>query len=176
MNDLVNLGKFISLILRHKPELIGLKLDYHGWAKVDELLLGINNSGRFINRTLLDEIVMTNNKQRYQYNEDHTKIRANQGHSIKVDIELIEKIPPEYLYHGTAFKYLNKIEQEGIKKMKRLYVHLSKDIETRSIELNDQLLCRIKKFEDIVKKAYTIEHEIAAQKSPSLMERLFGSK
>ena len=111
MNDLVNLGKFISLILRHKPELIGLKLDYHGWAKVDELLLGIN-------------------KQRYQYNEDHTKIRANQGHSIKVDIELIEKIPPEYLYHGTAFKYLNKIEQEGIKKMKRLYVHLSKDIET----------------------------------------------
>ena len=95
MNDLVNLGKFISLILRHKPELIGLKLDYHGWAKVDELLLGINNSGRFINRTLLDEIVMTNNKQRYQYNEDHTKIRANQGHSIKVDIELIEKIPPE---------------------------------------------------------------------------------
>ena len=111
MNDLVNLGKFISLILRHKPELIGLKLDYHGWAKVDE-------------------IVMTNNKQRDQYNEDHTKIRANQGHSIKVDIELIEKIPPEYLYHGTAFKYLNKIEQEGIKKMKRLYVHLSKDIET----------------------------------------------
>lgn len=130
MNDLVKMGKYISLILRHKPELINLKIDEHGWANVDDLLKGINNSGRYISKEILDIIVNTNNKKRYQYNNDHTKIRANQGHSIKVDVELQEKVPPNILYHGTAQKYLDKIRESGIRKMNRLYVHLSKDIET----------------------------------------------
>lgn len=130
MNDLVKMGKYISLILRHKPELINLKIDEHGWANVDDLLKGINNSGRYISKEILDIIVNTNNKKRYQYNNDHTKIRANQGHSIKVDVELQEKVPPNILYHGTAQKYLDKIRESGIRKMNRLHVHLSKDIET----------------------------------------------
>lgn len=91
MSDLVKLGKYLSLILRHKPEVIDIKLDQHGWANVDELLIGINRQGRFINRELLNEIVKTNNKKRYQYNNDFTKIRASQGHSINVDVNLQEK-------------------------------------------------------------------------------------
>ncbi len=130
MSDLVKLGKYLSLILRHKPEVIDIKLDEHGWADVDELLAGMNRQGRFINRELLDEIVKTNNKKRYQYNDDLTKIRANQGHSINVDVNLQEKIPPNTLYHGTALRYLYEIKLFGIKKMNRLYVHLSKDKET----------------------------------------------
>lgn len=130
MSDLVKLGKYLSLILRHKPEVIDIKLDEHGWADVDELLAGMNRQGRFIDRELLDEIVKTNNKKRYQYNDDFTKIRANQGHSINVDVNLQEKIPPDILYHGTALRYLDEIKLFGIKKMNRLYVHLSKDKET----------------------------------------------
>ncbi len=130
MSDLVKLGKYLSLILRHKPEVIDIKLDEHGWADVEELLAGMNRQGRFINRELLDEIVKTNNKKRYQYNDDLTKIRANQGHSINVDVNLQEKIPPNTLYHGTALRYLYEIKLFGIKKMNRLYVHLSKDKET----------------------------------------------
>ena len=130
MNDLVKMGKYLSLILRHKPELINLKIDEHGWVEVDQLLKGINDSGRYISKEMLDIIVNTNNKKRYQYNDDQTKIRANQGHSIKVDVELQEKVPPDVLYHGTAQKYLDKIKKSGIRKMNRLYVHLSKDIQT----------------------------------------------
>lgn len=130
MSDFVKMGKYISLILRHKPEIINLKIDEHGWANVDDLLKGINNSGRYISKEMLNMIVETNNKKRYQYNNDHTKIRANQGHSIRVDVELHEKVPPDVLYHGTAQEYLDKIRKSGIRKMKRLYVHLSRDIET----------------------------------------------
>lgn len=130
MNDLVKMGKYLSLILQHKPELINLKIDEHGWVEVDQLLKGINDSGRYISKEMLDIIVNTNNKKRYQYNDDQTKIRANQGHSIKVDVELQEKVPPDILYHGTAQKYLDKIKKSGIRKMNRLYVHLSKDIQT----------------------------------------------
>lgn len=130
MNDLVKLGKYLSLILRHKPDVIGIELDKYGWAVIDELIEGINKTGRFINEEILDEIVETNNKKRYQYNDDHTKIRANQGHSINVNVDLQERIPPNPLYHGTALNYLDKIKQLGITKMNRLHVHLSKDIET----------------------------------------------
>lgn len=126
MNDLVKLGKYLSLILRHKPDVIGIELDKYGWAVIDELIEGINKTGRFINEEILDEIVETNNKKRYQYNDDHTKIRANQGHSINVNIDLQERIPPNPLYHGTALNYLDKIKQLGIKKMNRLHVHLSR--------------------------------------------------
>lgn len=124
------LSKFISLILRHKPEEIGITLDNHGWANVKDLIKGINNAGREIDMNLLEEIVRTDNKGRYSFNENKTKIRANQGHSIQVDIEFKELEPPAALYHGTATKSLDSIMRQGIKSMNRLYVHLSKDFET----------------------------------------------
>lgn len=130
MSDLVKLGRYISKILRHKPEEIGLTLDAHGWLNVDELIWGINQNGKYIDRDILDEIVATNNKQRFQYNEDHSKIRANQGHSVNVDVGLLQKEPPNILYHGTAKKSLASIKEQGIKKMNRLHVHLSKDVAT----------------------------------------------
>lgn len=124
------LSVFISLILRHKPEEIGITLDEHGWAKVEDLINGINKSGRNIDIGILEEIVKTDNKQRYSFNDDKTKIRANQGHSIPVVIEFKELEPPNTLYHGTARKSLQGIKCLGIKSMSRLYVHLSKDFET----------------------------------------------
>ena len=100
MGNIKNTSKFISLILRHKPETIGISLDEHGWADVQELINGINSSGG--HHLDMEEIVRTDEKQRYSFNEDHTLIRANQGHSIPVDVELEEKIPPALLYHGTG--------------------------------------------------------------------------
>ena len=112
------LSVFISLILRHKPEIIGIRLDSKGYANVNDLILGINKSGRKIDFNVLDEIVRTDNKGRYSFNKDKTKIRANQGHSVKVDIELKECKPPKVLYHGTATRFLDLIIKEGIKKRK----------------------------------------------------------
>lgn len=122
-------SKYMSLILRHKPETIGISLDEHGWANVDELIAGISKTHEF-NREMLEEIVRTDNKQRYSFNEDKTLIRANQGHSIPVDVELEEFDPPKYLYHGTGEKFRESIDAEGLKPKSRLYVHLSEDIET----------------------------------------------
>ena len=124
------LGKFLSLILRHRPETIGIKLDEHGYANVDELLKGINKSGRQIDLNTLERIVRENNKNRYHFNEEHTKIRSNQGHSIPVDLEFQKVIPPNIIYHGTASRFLGSILKEGIKKQGRQYVHLSEDYET----------------------------------------------
>lgn len=127
--SLIKLSKYISLILRHKPEVIGITLDEHGWANVDELIAGISKDRAF-NMETLEEIVRTDEKQRYSFNFDKTKIRASQGHSIPVDIELQEKKPPEILYHGTGEKYVENIDKEGLSSKGRLYVHLSKDIDT----------------------------------------------
>ena len=127
--SLKSTSKFISLILRHKPEAIGITLDEHGWADVDELIEGISRT-QSIDREMLDEIVATDEKQRYSYNEDKTLIRANQGHSIPVDVEFERKAPPEILYHGTGEKYVSSIEKEGLIPKSRLYVHLSKDEDT----------------------------------------------
>lgn len=130
MRDLEKLSKFISLVLRHKPDAADIALDEHGWANVEELLNGINNTGRKIDMEILEEIVAADNKQRYSFNQDKTLIRANQGHSIPVDVELRELEPPEFLYHGTAVRFLDDILNDRLKPMSRLYVHLSKDIET----------------------------------------------
>ncbi|MEY8337404.1 RNA 2'-phosphotransferase [Lachnospiraceae bacterium 62-35] len=124
-----DLSRFLSLILRHKPEVVGIRLDEHGWADVQELLAGINRT-RYINMEMLEEIVRTDKKQRYSFNEDKTLIRANQGHSIPVDVELPVMEPPEYLYHGTGQKYAASIEKIGLIPKSRLYVHLSSDRET----------------------------------------------
>lgn len=122
-------SKFIALILRHKPETIGISLDEHGWANVDELISGIAKLQPF-DMDMLKEIVETDNKQRYSFNEDMTLIRANQGHSIPVDVELEKKTPPTILYHGTAEKYEAAIDEQGLISKSRLYVHLSADIDT----------------------------------------------
>lgn len=123
-------SKFISLILRHHPEAAYIQLDEHGWADVEQLLSGMKRAGTKISKEMLEEIVRTDEKQRYSFNEDKTLIRANQGHSIPVDVGLQEQEPPEYLYHGTAAGYYESIMKQGLKPMSRLYVHLSKDIET----------------------------------------------
>lgn len=123
----VSLGRFLSLILRHKPELAGITLDAHGWANVDELIKGCRRAGKAMDRETLERIVQENNKQRYSFNEDQSKIRANQGHSISVDLELKEELPPARLYHGTATRFLEQIRTEGIQKGSRQYVHLSQE-------------------------------------------------
>ena len=122
-------SKYVSLILRHKPEVIGITLDEHGWANVDELIEGVNKTHPLTMETL-EEIVSTDEKQRYSFNEDYSLIRANQGHSIPVDVELEEVRPPRYLYHGTGEKYVPSIDVQGLIPKSRLYVHLSGDIET----------------------------------------------
>lgn len=122
-------SKYISLILRHRPEVIGITLDEHGWANVEDLIAGIQKT-QPIDRELLEEIVRTDPKQRYSFNEDGTLIRANQGHSIPVDVELPVAQPPEILWHGTGEIYRESIDQKGLLPMSRLYVHLSKDKET----------------------------------------------
>ena len=127
--NLKDTSKFISLILRHKPEVIGITLDEHGWADVDKLIAGISKT-RPIDMAILEQIVAEDEKQRYSFNEDHTLIRANQGHSIPVDVELEEKEPPEYLYHGTGGKYVASIDEQGLIPKSRLYVHLSSDVDT----------------------------------------------
>lgn len=128
-ND-IKLGKFISLVLRHDPQAAGITLDEHGWADVDELLTGVCQTGRKIDMDTLDRIVWENSKQRYSFNADHAKIRANQGHSLQVDVELTAVEPPQYLYHGTSTRFLPPIRREGIRKMNRQYVHLSGDYQT----------------------------------------------
>ena len=122
-------SKYISLILRHKPEVIGITLDEHGWANVDELIEGVSRTYP-IDMAALELIVAEDEKQRYSFNEDKTLIRANQGHSIPVDVELDEKEPPEVLYHGTGEKYVSSIDRQGLIPKSRLYVHLSRDEET----------------------------------------------
>ena len=129
--NLTAISRYISLILRHKPEVIGITLDKHGWADVDALIRGIRETREpSFSRGLLDEIVRTDGKQRYAYNEDHSLIRASQGHSIPVDVELTQAMPPEFLWHGTGEKYTASIEKTGLIPKSRLYVHLSKDMDT----------------------------------------------
>lgn len=127
--DLTKLSKYLSKILRHKPEIIGITLDEHGWANVEELIDGIAKDREF-NMEILEEIVRTDAKQRYSFNEDRTLIRANQGHSVNVDVELAEEIPPEILFHGTGERFVPSINESGLVPKSRLYVHLSKDRET----------------------------------------------
>jgi putative RNA 2'-phosphotransferase len=122
-------SKYLCLILRHKPETIGITLDEHGWANVNDLIEGVNKTHN-LDMAMLEEIVATDNKQRYSFNEDKTKIRANQGHSVDVDVELEEVEPPEVLWHGTGVKYADSIEKDGLIPKSRLYVHLSCNTKT----------------------------------------------
>lgn len=123
-----HISKFLSLVLRHQPDKINLTLDLYGWAEVDDLLNKMPFQITFIQ---LKQLVDNNDKQRFTFNSTCTKIRANQGHSIKqIDLNLEPKLPPEILYHGTVHKFIGPIQKEGLKKMHRQHVHLSRDIET----------------------------------------------
>lgn len=130
--DYKHISKFLSLVLRHKPEEIGLHVDAEGWANVQELLEKLESRGMHIDFAMLEHLVTTNDKQRFILNETGDKIRANQGHSIAVDLKLQPQQPPEVLYHGTVAAFLPNILEGGIQKMSRQQVHLSKDVETAS--------------------------------------------
>lgn len=123
-------GRLIARILRHCPSMIGIELDENGWADTLQLIDGINKLGRDIDFDTLKKIVAQDGKSRFSFNGDMSKVRAVQGHSIAVDLQLQEKIPPEFLYHGTADKYMNSIKSGGIQKKKRNFVHLSLNEET----------------------------------------------
>ena len=123
-------SKFLSYVLRHHPELIGLHLDENGWANVAELIEKSTNDSQGFTFEELDEIVQTNDKKRFIFNDDKSKIRANQGHSIAIDLALKPQQPPEFLFHGTAQANVNSILEKGIEKRNRQHVHLSQDKET----------------------------------------------
>ena len=129
MEDRTGTGKYLCLLLRHHPEAAGITVDRHGWADVSQLVAAVSKTHP-LTRQELEELVAQDSKQRYSYNSDHTKIRANQGHSIPVDLELPETEPPEVLYHGTVERFVPSIDRKGLVPGKRLYVHLSPDRET----------------------------------------------
>lgn len=124
-----NLGRLLCFVLRHHPESIGITLDAHGWVDVEELIKGMQTKVQF-NRETLDEMVRVDAKQRYKYNSDSSKIRANQGHSIPVDLEMEALTLPEILWHGSTLKFAPSIQREGLKPGSRQYVHLLSDAET----------------------------------------------
>ncbi len=126
MNDL-SLSKFLSLVLRHEPERLGLKLDSAGWVPVVELLAAISRQKTPITRERLEQIVATSEKKRFAFDETGTKIRASQGHSVEVELGYEPQVPPEILYHGTVAKFLGSIRAQGLIKGERHHVHLSTD-------------------------------------------------
>jgi putative RNA 2'-phosphotransferase len=128
--DLKNSSKFLSYVLRHAPESIGLALDANGWASVDELLAKAEGVGKRLDRAALKEIVATSDKKRFTLSEDGSRIRAAQGHSVDVALGLEPVAPPETLYHGTATRFLEAIRAEGLKAGGRQQVHLSADAAT----------------------------------------------
>ena len=118
-------SKYLSLILRHMPDKAGITLDANGWTDVKELLFKTKTRMEFLER-----VVATNDKKRFEFNDDKTKIRACQGHSVDIDLKLTPAEPTETLYHGTANRNKALIEGNGLDKMNRQYVHLSRDVET----------------------------------------------
>ncbi len=126
-NNATKHSKFLSLVLRHKPETIGIELDEHGWVDIDILILKINDFGKKLTKEELYFIVENNPKKRFAINETNHKIRANQGHSININLGFDPIQPPEILYHGTAQRFLERIFENGLEKRNRHHVHLSAD-------------------------------------------------
>ena len=122
-----HISKFLSLVLRHNPDTIGITLDEQGWTDVDTLLQKMNAQGKKVTIDRLQEVVATNDKKRFAFNEDETMIRASQGHSITVDLNYEPITPPEFLYHGTVPKFMREIQKQGLRKMSRHHVHLSEN-------------------------------------------------
>jgi len=129
--QLTDASKFLSYVLRHKPDAIGLALDREGWADIAALIAGAAQAGTPLDRTLIQQVVSTSDKKRFAISEDGLRIRAVQGHSTEsVAITYAEKVPPEFLYHGTATRFLDSILKEGLRSGERQYVHLSEDVQT----------------------------------------------
>ncbi|AUI87582.1 RNA--NAD 2'-phosphotransferase [Vibrio azureus] len=127
-----NVSKFLSFVLRHKPDAIGLDLDQNGWANINELINKGNGSAEVsdLSYSLIQQVVASNDKKRFLISEDGLSIRANQGHSIKVDLQLKPTEPPEWLYHGTATRFLESIMATGLTSQARQHVHLSTNLDT----------------------------------------------
>ena len=123
--EIIRTSKFLSLVLRHEPERVGLKLGEAGWVGVDALLKALNSQGVSLTLDQLKHIVATSDKKRFAFSEDGQRIRASQGHSLEVDLQYPPQTPPEILYHGTAVRFLDSIRQQGLQKMERHDVHLS---------------------------------------------------
>ncbi len=122
------ISKRLSLILRHKPESIGITLDENGWTDVDDLLEALNRNGARLTLEILETIVAENPKKRFEFDGSRTLIRARQGHSIEIDLGYNATTPPDLLYHGTAERFLESILSEGLTKQQRHHVHMSTDI------------------------------------------------
>jgi putative RNA 2'-phosphotransferase len=125
VSDPKSISKFLSLVLRHRPEVIGITLDSNGWVSVDELLRALAGQGRLLARAELETIVETSDKRRFALSADGTMIRANQGHSVAVDLALSPELPPDVLFHGTVEHFLPSIRAGGLVKGQRQHVHLS---------------------------------------------------
>ncbi|MDP6467409.1 MAG: RNA 2'-phosphotransferase [Pirellulaceae bacterium] len=123
-------SKFLSLVLRHQPETIGIELNEAGWVDVNDLISALARHGRRMSRETLEEVVRTNDKQRFSFNEDGSRIRANQGHSVDIELGYRPATPPEILYHGTPQRFVEAISRDGLKKMNRHHVHLHVDVAT----------------------------------------------
>lgn len=128
--QLTHISKFLSLVLRHQPETISIQLDQNGWTDVNDLIEKANNYGVKFDRKTLNHIVATNAKKRFAFNDTLNKIRASQGHSINIELDYKNEKPPEFLFHGTAEKFVKSILDTGLEKRNRQHVHLSSDIET----------------------------------------------
>jgi putative RNA 2'-phosphotransferase len=127
-SKLVQISKFLSFVLRHQPEAIGLALDAEGWGSVDGLIAGAARQGRQLPRELIEQVVATNDKKRFELSADGQRIRAVQGHSTRSVERQFEPVqPPDVLFHGTASRFVAAISREGIKPGSRHYVHLSAD-------------------------------------------------
>ncbi len=122
---LIKTSKFLSLVLRHRPEVIGLELDDAGWARTPDLIRLAREHGRELSEGLIREVVGTNDKRRFSLSDDGSRIRANQGHSLRIDLGLKPLAPPDILFHGTARRLLPSIERQGLLKGQRHHVHLS---------------------------------------------------
>jgi putative RNA 2'-phosphotransferase len=129
-HEIVQISKSIAKSLRHKPERLGITLEPGGWVRVDTLLAAFNTKGFTLTRAELEEVVANNDKQRFSFDETGTRIRANQGHSVTVDLQLEPQSPPEVLYHGTNEAALPSILETGLQRMNRHHVHLSPDTPT----------------------------------------------
>ena len=123
-------SKFLSYVLRHEPQAIGLQLDAQGWASIEDLVTLTQGREVPLSRELIEAVVATNDKQRFSISPDGLRIRANQGHSLAVDLGLQPVRPPETLFHGTATRFLESIRSAGLAPQSRQHVHLSPDAET----------------------------------------------
>jgi putative RNA 2'-phosphotransferase len=128
--ETTRISKFLSLVLRHQPQLIGINLDEQGWVNVDELLKQAHQHGQLITMEVLNHVVETNAKKRFAFSNDKQQIRASQGHSVEVELGYEPQVPPKVLYHGTGSQSVESILKTGLEKRNRQHVHLSADVDT----------------------------------------------